>query len=365
MSTSPEAPPECNQPDSSPELPIPPAKKTSILPGATLAVALAALAVGGYSLVHEQQLQQQLKLKNTEYSSQIAEFKKYQIQSQNEFTAHTQSMQQTQTELKQKIIQLNTQLNTVLNQNLYQSQDWLMLKARYYLELAQINSHWTTHFSVSAALLKQADDLLKQLHQEPIFAVRQALAMEINELNSVPIVDIAGLLSQLDAVQLSVDKLSIQSSIEPLKSLTEEEKSKTGAVSPWRARLQSSFNLLEKMVVIRRDNDDIQPLMSPVFESMLRESIRFNLETAQWAILNNNPTVYQFALKQALLNIKRVFKQDNPSIKTLLAQLATLQEVALNQTKPKPGNALTLLNEIITQKDLIKPASGNEGDNKP
>ena len=54
--------------------------------------------------------------------------------------------------------------------------------------------------------------------------------------------------------------------------------------------------------------------MSPLYESILKESIRLNLQEAQWAILNNNPAVYQLALKQAITNLKRTFNETSQDI---------------------------------------------------
>jgi uroporphyrin-3 C-methyltransferase len=112
---------------------------------------------------------------------------------------------------------------------------------------------------------------------------------------------------------------------------------------------------LNKLVVVRRDNEDIKPLSSPLFASILKESIRLNLQEAQWAILNNNSMAYQFALTQAVLTLKKGFNEHLSNKTALLNQLRELQKINLPQESPSVGEALPLINQLIEQKQA-KPA---------
>ncbi|PYD07244.1 hypothetical protein DND62_30985, partial [Pseudomonas syringae pv. pisi] len=153
-------------------------------------------------------------------------------------------------------------LQTAMKQKLYQNNDWLLLKARYYLELAQINVHWSDNFNTSVALLQQADALLKGMNIPKIFTIRQTIAKEIVQLKSISVVDITGILSQLDAAQAAINNLSIQSVVDQQEVLNHITKSEESGKTGWRNRLQDSVNFLEKLVVIRRHNENIQPLIS-------------------------------------------------------------------------------------------------------
>ncbi len=93
---------------------------------------------------------------------------------------------QTQTNLQNKIQQMNKDLQAALREHFDQKQDWLLLKARYYLELAQINAHWSDDQQVTIALLQQADALLRTIPDQQLFTVRQAIAQEITQLQVLP-----------------------------------------------------------------------------------------------------------------------------------------------------------------------------------
>ena len=121
----------------------------------------------------------------------LIKVKQNQIDSQKQIETKTNSMQQSQNALQSKLDNLNKQLQIAMNQRLYQNQDWLLLKARYYLELAQMNTHWSDNYNAAISLLQQADKLLEQLSSPKIFDVRQAIAKEISQLKAIPTVDIA------------------------------------------------------------------------------------------------------------------------------------------------------------------------------
>lgn len=328
-------------------------KRHSFVSSAAFILAIAAIVITLYNNQTNKNIQKHLSDENRTLMTQVEELGQNQTNAQekiNEKADKMQQLQQIQSNLQSKIDNLNKVLETAMSQRLYQNQDWLLLKARYYLELAQINTHWSVNYTTTISLLQQADKLLNQSNAPQIFDIRQAIAKEIAQLRAVPTLDIAGLLSQLDAAQASVNNLTLQANIEENNAINQTENTQTSN-SSWRTRFKDSMQLLQKLVIVRRTDENIQPLMSPLYESILRESIKLNLQEAQWAILNNDPDVYQLALKQASTNIKKVFNEKAQSTTALLNQLKELQELKLTQEKPETGLALPLLNQLIENKE--------------
>lgn len=327
-------------------------KKTSLMATIPFLVAILALITSGFTVNAYLQVQKKLTDEKIILTTQIDTLKKNQIDIEKHLGDETSSIQKSQQDLQDQFNQLNNQLQTAMSQRLYQNQDWLLMKAKYYLEMAQINSHWSNSYNATIALLQEADNLLKQVNDQKILAIRQAIAKEILQFKQAATVDTAGILSQLDAAQNSVSNLTIQAAIDISDSDEENQTPKNSSPSVWRTRLQESMNLLEKLVIIRRDNEEFKPLMSPIYESIIRENIRLNLQEAQWAVLNNNPAVYQLALKQAIMNIKRVFHDEKSSASQLIQQLTDLERLQITPEKPVSGFALPLLNQMIDKKDM-------------
>ena len=337
-----------------PKKSVPYCKSKFIFTGFTFVIAVSGIVLALYTLQQNKQIQTSLADENRYLVNEVNELKQQQTSNQErqvQLDLKSATLEKTQTTLQNKIDNLNKDLQTALSQRLYQNQDWLILKARYFLELAQINAHWSDNFNTTIELLNQGDKLLQSINSPKILPIREAIAKEIAMLKAIPTIDLPGILSQLDAAQTSVGNLNLQSNTNEAPLINESETQHSVRSSSWHNNLANSISLLKKLVVIRRNDEDIKPLMSPLYIAILKENIRLNLQEAQWAVLNNNSDVYQLALKQAILNIQRAFSKQDSNTAALLTQLGDLQAIRLSQEKPAPGPALPLLNQLIDSKE--------------
>lgn len=324
-----------------------------------IAVILIAITCSSYAIYTGLQLRQGTAQQVDALRSQINTLKQQQTDTETQIDKTMQIVRAGHDKLHNKLSALDKNLQAAVQQRLYQTKDWLLLKARYCIELAQINAHWSDNTDTTVALLQQADTLLAEIHDQRSFVVRQALSKEITLLQTMPKIDTAGLLSQLDAAQSVIANLELKPTVAP----AEKDASSTTtneASSAWRERLKNSVGLLEKLVVVRRHDEDILPLPSPAYESMLREGIRLNLQEAQWAALQNNEAIYQFSLAQALKNINRAFEPNTVVTDALIKQLKNLQQIHLIQQKPILEQSLPLLNQLIESKNIPVPTPAGE-----
>lgn len=300
-------------------------------------IALIALLISLYDLFLHHQLVHSNK-------NQAQAIRQQQITEKERITSQMSETKQSFVNLQKEIDTLRAQFQALTQQNHYPEKEWTLLTARYYLELALINTHWTRHYQASVALLQQADALLAQTNSPEIYAIRQAIAHEISILNATPTVDVVGLLSQLDAIQsgLSSPTFAINTD-EPATS------NESTVNSSWREKWQNNLQLLKQLIIIHHDDEATKPLLTPMVVSTFKESIRLNLQEAQWALLNENPEVYQLALKQAVFSLKRIFNTNSMPAAGLLIQLKALQQIQIKQKKPEAGLALPLLNQLIKQ----------------
>lgn len=335
---------------------------TSFVPFFSLVIAGIALISGLYAAYTSQQLHQTTSQQTQALNSEINQLKQEQLEGKTNFVEAAQAMGQTQEKVQTQVQELSKNLHTAMQQRLYQKQDWVLLKARYYLELAQINGHWSDDQQATIALLQQADALLTTVSNQQLFAVRQAIAREITQLQARPKIDTAGLLSQLDAAQNIVSDLPIKQAFNQSAAADTNSIDNTSS-STWQEKLHDSMNLLEKLVVIRHHDEEMNSLLSPIHQAVLRESIRLNLQEAQWAILQNNPQVYQLALVQAIKDVKRTFDESAESTQALVKKLQDLSQEKLVTPKPVIEESLPLLNQLIESNSQTTKAAVSEGDN--
>lgn len=334
-----------------------------IIIGLAFIFSIAAISYAIYSSHNYQMAQDQFKQDQSSLLTQIDQIRQKQARMQEMADANAANLHQVQNEANSKIANLVNLMQAAQRERHYKNDDWVLLKARYYIEIAQINAHWTNDFNTSAGLLQQADQLLQPLNENKIFDVRQVLAKEIAALKAAPILDVAGILSKLDAAQAHITALSIPVTITTKD--TNEKLSVNNDTPGWRTQLQKSLTLIEKLIIIRRNNENSTPILSPLYEGLIKESIRLNIQQAQWAVLNKDPVVYELALQQALNTVKRIFNTSTADALTLIKQLQDLQQISLKQETPIIGLALPLLNQLIDTKSLLNksaPPTPKKGD---
>ncbi|MDP1603114.1 MAG: uroporphyrinogen-III C-methyltransferase [Legionella sp.] len=321
-------------------------------------IAVIALLLAGFASYQSWQLH------NLQLQQKIDTLQAQQSATGSQFSAIDKSLQDAELKLQTRVNDLNKNLQTALKQRLYQKQDWLLLQARYYLELAQINAHWSKDQKTTTALLQEADGVLQGMSMQELLPVRQAIATEISQIKARPVVDITGLLSQLDAAQSLISDLPIKQSVSDPEAT--HQKAKTTSSSTWRNTLNDSVDLLQKLVVIRHHDGDIQPILSPMHQALLRENVRMNLQQAQWAVLQNNAAVFDYSLTNAIKEIEKTFEKSAKNTQSLIEQLQALQQIKLNVPVPALNRSLKLLNELIDSNNSsgVLPAS-TTGDEAP
>ncbi len=203
-----------------------------------------------------------------------------------------------------------------------------LIKARYTLELAQINAYATTDYETTLSLLNKADELLSTENDPAIFPVRQAIAQEISELEAAKKTDTIGILSQLNAIGAAAKINNV-----PIQSIQNVHTESDSTIK----------SLFHQLIIIRHHDEPIEPLQSPAYKAILQEAIQLNLQEAKWAVIQKNDTIYQLALNEAIHNSSQIIS--DPALVKSLEELKTIQ---LEQPKIIPKESLTLLMSVMS-----------------
>ena len=269
-------------------------------------------------------------------------------------------LQQEQRLLENNLTATEKRLQETLQQSQYQGDDWKLLKARYFLELAQMNTHWSYDSQTTHALLQKADQVLANIHSQHLFKLRQIIAEKTAMIKAQTQVDKTGMLSQLDALKKQVADLSLKT---PLVQSLPPQEDRVSTVSEtkgnWKQMLQANLNLLSKLVVIRRHDKPIEPLLSEQQVALSQAGIMADFSSAQLAVLQNNEQIFRQTLKQAAAAIQHTFADDTKT-QALLQQLKKLEAIPLVQAKPDIQPALNLLNQLIQSQTQINSSDSHK-----
>lgn len=266
----------------------------------------------------------------------------YQTHHSQQTQAHVESLQNhAATAFSAQIATLNQKLDTVQNDTdslknnintALKAPIESLIKAQYLLELAEINQGLQHNKQSVINLLNAASKTLEPATEANVMAVRKTLAHDIEAINQQPALDVTDMLSQLAALQNTINTLPFKPTL-----VTPKTQALLPTPTTWSQQLKANLNLLEKFVVIRHHDDAIKPLMTPLHQTVLRESLRLNLQQAQWAILENNDAIYQASLTQAADDVERLFDISNNDAHHLLETIQSLKAIPLN-----PGQKITI-----------------------
>jgi uroporphyrin-III C-methyltransferase len=233
----------------------------------------------------------------------------------------------------------------------YSNEDWMLIQARHYITLAQMHAHWGDNPQTTIALLKQADDLFLHSNNPNLLKIRQTTAQAITQLQAIPPLDLTGMLSQLDAMQNDVDTLTPPLKIQ--EALEEVQKQTTEKTAPlnWREHLKAAWKNLDKLVIIQRHEQPIQPILSSMDLALLREGLRLDFKKAQLALLRQDENLYKQTLQQARHTITHSFDPKTDHAAAMLQQLSRLEMTPITQKQPSLDTLLSELDQRMKQQE--------------
>jgi uroporphyrin-3 C-methyltransferase len=232
--------------------------------------------------------------------------------------------------------------------------DWLLAEAEYLLRIANQRLLIEKDIKGAAAALQAADDVLTESDDIGVYPVRQQLVREILALKSIVAVDRTGLYLQLEAVIDSVHQLTDQALIHEnapgfmlsanASGVDVDVDEPSMAVRTW----QSFTRTLKQVVVVRRLDEQVKPLLSPDQSAYARLNLQLMLEEAELAVLRGNQTLYQKSLEKAQTTMQEWYNADNARVGALADTLGELASRNVDPELPDISRSLGLLKQRVS-----------------
>jgi len=228
--------------------------------------------------------------------------------------------------------------------------DWLLAEAEYLLRIA--NQRLLIEKDIGGALsaLEAADEVLTESDDIGVYPVRQQLAREVLALKGIASVDRTGLYLTLEAAIDSVHQLTDQALISKQApgfvgdSQSDDAPPAGGEPSMLAKAWQTFKSTLMQVVVVRRLDESVKPLLSPDQSAYARLNLQLMLEETEMAVLRGNQPVYERALAKAQAAVADWYDSSNPRVSALSN---TLDELTTNNVAPD-------LPDISQSLDLLK-----------
>jgi uroporphyrin-3 C-methyltransferase len=320
----------------------------------TVAIIISILLSGGAFLTSQQQVtQQQIHIAQLEQQLKSAD---------STFDAKLVTAEQRITDKADEIVRKATVLMQQQDKSIASLQlaiadvkgrrpnDWLLAEADYLVKMAG-RKLWLEHDVVSATrLMENADQRISALNDPSLTPLRRAMADDIATLKAIPLIDRDGLVLKLNSLEQQINKLPLASAVLPEAEAVEQKKVSTN-INDWQSNLMQSLdNFAGHFITYRVREGNVIPLLSPEQHFYLKENIKGKLLLASKALYREQSEVYVTSLESAKLWSSQYFQQDDPAVKSFMAQLDSLTKFKVDVRYPQKMKTQALLSDFISER---------------
>jgi uncharacterized protein HemX len=198
--------------------------------------------------------------------------------------------------------------------------------------------------------LTSADARLARVPRPQFFALREALARDIERLRKTPVADLSGTAIRLDRLVQGVDSWHLLA--DPTRRLAAAPpKPRPDPVAPparfgWVGR--ELGDTLRDLVRIRTVEAPDSLLLPPEQQPLVREHLRVRLLMARQAMLMRSQLLFRADLGDSLAIIGRYFDATDPLVGAAVTQIKALAATAIDVPMPTLDDSLAALRAAHT-----------------
>lgn len=329
------------------------ARKRFIIVVCIFSVLLAGVVLLGYQqwtqqnrlvdlLDQNQRLSDMLSAQNAE----IDQLHALQQQAQEPVPVDDSAMRELESQLNAEIARLRQQLAGVQQQqravNVEASLEWKILEAEYLLGIANQKLQLQADVASAIALLEDADAALVASGSAGVFATRQAIAADLQNLREVTPLDHAGIYLTLDALIEQVQAIDLPDSMrDNFETRRDPRNSATGSGSTDSAGVvDASLDFLRSVFVWRKWDETPVGMIAPGQDLLIKQNLQLVLEQGQLALLQRDGVLFRRSIENGLDWLTRYAAPDSATASNLRSNLTEL--LALDIDPPLPGLERTM-----------------------
>ena len=226
---------------------------------------------------------------------------------------------------------------------------WRVAEAHYLIKLADDHLQLSHNQKMAITLLQQAEKTLQNSQDSNLLEIRKAIANDLANLQALPQVDITSLYLRLSALNEQIDKLPF-----PANPLASDESQNTSTpiakdLPWWKAAMEYTRQGLNKIVIVRKTGSDNLPLVMPDEKLFLVQNLHVQMESAMWAVLQQNPEIYQASLMRAATWVQQYFAQNAQETKSMLENLEEAKKIDIKPISVNLASTLQLFEQYFAQ----------------
>lgn len=315
----------------------------------TLIFLISIATVGGFYLLWENQQKNSIKLQLTTKSidEQLASLTNQQLKVTTQNEEQIKNIHSFQENLRHNLTNLIRNKQHLRN-------DWLMAEAEYLIRLANHRILLEKDVTTASVALRAADARLVEVADPALLNIRKVLLNDIQTLNNIPTIDLAGLSVTLSALSNNIPNLPLRTPDPKTHKLNQEHKPKNSSEVKSIKDLPSAiWQDIKSLIVIRNHEKPLEPLLSPNQHFFLIQNLALLLEQSRLALLNGHNDIYQERLTTTKKWISQYFDTEHNVTRNMLASIEELQKFNIDPALPDISSTFSAIKKYRTRG--IKP----------
>jgi uroporphyrin-3 C-methyltransferase/uroporphyrinogen III methyltransferase/synthase len=268
--------------------------------------------------------------------------------------------------------QIESQGQQLALEQLYQDlaknrDDWALAEIEQVLSTASQQLELAGNIRGALIALQNADTRLSRADRPQFIAIRRAIAKDMENLKSLPNIDLTGIALRLDTLVAEIDSMPLLADEKPaqlvppnktrLKPLPASGSAAVSAVpvveDDWRSRWLNRWHSwssdlwhdIRDLVRIRTVGSPEALLLSPGQAFFARENLKLRLLNARLALLSRNDAAFRSDLAEADRALSRYFDTRSRQTQAGREQIRELQESVLNIEMPTLSHSLNAVRQ--------------------
>jgi uroporphyrin-3 C-methyltransferase len=216
--------------------------------------------------------------------------------------------------------------------------EWILAEIEQMLLIASQQLQLAGNVRAALIALQTAESRLQRMDRPQFFTLRKAINKDIEQLQSLPQLDLAGLNLRLDQLATEADQLPLLPG-----RITVTEKPAPRQRPPenfWLRLREEAWQDFKELVRIQNLEKPELPLLPPQQAYFLRENLKLRLLSARIALLQRNEASYKADIKAAEDWLKRYFDTSDKTVLSALNHLKQLGQSRLSIDLPDISDSL-------------------------
>ena len=241
---------------------------------------------------------------------------------------------------------MQSQLNRLAKTSTEARNQRIFGEASYLIHMANLQLIISRNVVAALHLMKLAQQQLREITNANIEPLKHAVAKNIMMLENTPKLNITQLMMQLEQLKTAVQTLPSLPTHTQVPSDVQTNPAQTTSKQTWYKKLNRNLDGLKKLIIIRHDKKPVKPLLSSQQLLVLKSNIQLKISQAEWAVLYQNPMIYQQSLQSAKQLLERYYPNES-AMTDILKNIQSLSNINIKPTLPDLSNTLKILNNTL------------------